>query len=539
MKRELKIFTFLCIVLSFVFAFSNIYAEETPSITMTTNGDFYINEQQEFTISTVVPEGYETVTVVGEGSISDTSAIEKLEYYEVRDGNWYTLPEDTAFGGSTGFELTNATSRFRVTFKKAGKYSVRYAVKKVNTQQIIAENTLNITVMDRSISDVSTEDELRKALDNSDVKTINITKDITTSSKINIVRDVTINGNSHKLTLNIEDKNTWGGHYVLQAYRCNVTLMDITLTGGNAGLLVNGSSVTLKGTIDVSNNGFGGIELAKSSNNPSVKFEDVKLINTSEEYLKPTLWTDPVLEGVTVDYDGFANSIEVDKESKKQTQYYLVLGNTVDTIDNQLKKQMGEEKQTIELTSTGTDKISKELLNELRKSENRTIVIYQDDVMITFETKNITEDFKDDLDLRIDVTDKQPFKSDILKDVKGDKLFIELENDGILPKETEIMIKLNNFKPSEKTYLYYYDEKTDNVDLVSDKVKIKDDNWASIVLNHSSTYILSTEKIEKVGKNEGIINPNTSDTYMVVALVLGVVALAGFIYAMRLRKVNR
>ena len=73
--------------------------------------------------------------VIGTSNFSDDSAISKLEYYETADGNWYELSGD--FGPSTGFPMSNATSKFRVTFAKAGEYTFTASMKLAGTDEVL------------------------------------------------------------------------------------------------------------------------------------------------------------------------------------------------------------------------------------------------------------------------------------------------------------------------------------------------------------------------------------------------------------------
>src|SRR5690606_27387736 len=113
-----------------------------------------------------------------------------------------------------------------------------------------------------SVSDLA---ELEAALADTGITTITFDADITTDHKVLVDRPVTINGADFALTMT-GDVAGWGGNYVLHVYdTTGVSISDITLTGGDAALLVNGSAVTLTGTIDVSGNEFGGIESSLGS----------------------------------------------------------------------------------------------------------------------------------------------------------------------------------------------------------------------------------------------------------------------------------
>ena len=159
---------------------------------------------------------------------------------------------------------------------------------------------------------VNNEAELKEALNNSNISTIILGSDIETTEKINIMRDITIDGNNKTIRYigkfgasQSNDNTVWGGIYVLQIYKCNVTLKDIKLTGGNAGLLINGGHATFEGRIDVSGNGFGGIELGKGSgvtSSPTLTITDnAEIINTTESADKPTLWVPSDTNGAVIE----------------------------------------------------------------------------------------------------------------------------------------------------------------------------------------------------------------------------------------------
>ena len=546
MKKSLKFVLGMLIVVAMIVPCMNIKAAEMPTITMNVEGDFYVGKSQEFSITTNAPAEYEGIMVVGKGGISDPSAIEKLEYYEVKDGNWYEMPTDGNFGPAVGFPLTNgATSKFRVTFNKVGEYSINFEVAKVDTDETVAKNTLTIKVNDPSIKDVTNEEELLAAVKDSQIKTINIVNDITTTQKVNVTRDVTINGNSHKITLNVGDNTVWGGHYVLQAYKANVTINDIALTGGNAALLVNGSNVVLNGKIDVSGNGFGGIELANAAGvTPSINLENANLVNTTEAYLLPTLWTDPVMEDVEVNYSGFAGNIIVDKGDHEQTQYYLEKKNTLDSADNQIKEQINE--STININTTSDDVISVEVLNQLKNGPEKEIIIGTENAVITFNTKNMVEEFTSDLKLNVIITKEQPFESNVLDNVDSKLLFIDLEYDGVLAKDTKIIFStMDMYNVGDKVYLYYYNEETGKVELIAKDIEIKEDGLAAISIDHASTYFLSSNEIadseltENTDNTEDIQNPNTSDFTIVIVAGLIVLSVAGFAYVAKVKMANK
>lgn len=201
-------------------------------------------------------------------------------------------------------------------------------------------------VVQNGVAQVKDEAEFRAAMTNAEVKTIELTTDITIENKLNIIQDKTIIGNNHSIKYvgkfkNDGDKYTWGsaategefkgGVYVIQAYTANVTLRDITLTGANVGLGVNGANVTLEGTVNVTGNGFGGIEVTKGQNVqvlPSLTINGT-IVNEDEVAARPTLWTDGITaeeaEDVAIKYQGVELAVSVTKDGNPIPQVQLFL----------------------------------------------------------------------------------------------------------------------------------------------------------------------------------------------------------------------
>ena len=79
---------------------------------------------------------------------------------------------------------------------------------------------------EEGVAVVKNEEELLAALADKSVTTIQLADNITTTAKVNIIRDVTIDGQNHKITLS-GDHTAWDSTYVIQVYKSNVTLKNI------------------------------------------------------------------------------------------------------------------------------------------------------------------------------------------------------------------------------------------------------------------------------------------------------------------------
>ena len=203
--------------------------------------------------------------------------------------------------------------------------------------------------------EVADEESLKDAIA-SGAKSVKLTSNITVpSGKLDITGVKEFNGNGKTITFNTTGQNLvsttdgtvienvvvdntvatedWSSTYCMQVYNGTYTIRNCTLKGGNAGLLVNGANATLDGTIDISGNKFGGIEVSKGSasglGNSTLNVNGATLVNTTEAYGKPTIWTDGEGQTVTGVEAMFTNS----EVKPNQVQYYLVEENSKAPVD--------------------------------------------------------------------------------------------------------------------------------------------------------------------------------------------------------------
>ncbi len=193
----------------------------------------------------------------------------------------------------------------------------------VVAQQVRYYLDANKAIDSTTIANVKNVEELEDALEDNRIKTINLTVNLEISERIIVNRPVTINGANHTIEF-VGDNDGWNSNYVIQVYNtADVTIRDINLTGGDAALLVNSSSVKLAGTIDVSGNEFGGIESSVGKNltsKPELDVKDATFVNSTEAYGLPTIWEDQITGSlVGVETKLFENA----NVKEKQVQYYL------------------------------------------------------------------------------------------------------------------------------------------------------------------------------------------------------------------------
>ena len=192
-----------------------------------------------------------------------------------------------------------------------------------------------------------------------------------TDHVIVVGRDVTINGNGNIISY-VGETGSWSGgsgdNYVLQVYNAEATIKDIGLTGASAGLLVNASKVTLEGTINVSGNVFGGIEVSKGvaenlGDSQLTISNTAKIINITEAYAEPTIWIDGT-NATVVGADKFTSTTEV---KKGQVQYYMLAANATE-----LKTELTD---AIPETITKVESVTKPTAQDILTSSNASATL--------------------------------------------------------------------------------------------------------------------------------------------------------------------
>lgn len=213
------------------------------------------------------------------------------------------------------------------------------------------KGTCTVTVGVQRSAEVGTYAQLVTALGNSSINKINVIGDIVMEDTITINRSMTFNGNNHEFSytedtfkdgivisandvvltgvivhLNNNDP-AWEGHYGIQVYNSTGVIMsNLTSTGEDGGILINGSEVSLAGNINLDANQFGGIEVSRgtgATRDSILDVSDAQFSNDTESYGHPTMW---------IDGTGTINGTEAFTiiELNGQQQYYLHEENSID-----------------------------------------------------------------------------------------------------------------------------------------------------------------------------------------------------------------
>ena len=202
---------------------------------------------------------------------------------------------------------------------------------------------------------VTDESTLTEVFADTSISSVELTTPITVTKEAQLHRNFSIDGGNQKIStaatgkvftflkngefhdIVIEssaDNKEWHSSWGMQFFTGNNTVTNLKVTGCNGALLVNGAKVTLKGTIDVSGNTFGGIEVSKGvgvENKGILDITEATLINTTEEYGKPTIWVGKDLDesGEVIGAQGMTKILFTKEDGTQQYHFYLNPENAV------------------------------------------------------------------------------------------------------------------------------------------------------------------------------------------------------------------
>jgi len=229
---------------------------------------------------------------------------------------------------------------------------------------------------------VNNETELKEAIADTEITTIELGTSFTVTESVLLNREITIDGKDNKISFENMPQQwvTNGNNYVVKVYNTTATLKNIALSNSLAGLQVNSSNVTLEGTIDVTGNKLGGMEVSQSSDttlpkgtltlNGTLKMDD-------ESLFCPAIWLEN--EQGTVNVNGFTSV-----PTAAQTYYFskaeAMKTANVDTL----------EKLKMAITTNYAENIN--LTSDIEIADNTSIVVSRN---MTIDGNNHTLAFKD------------------------------------------------------------------------------------------------------------------------------------------------
>ncbi len=170
------------------------------------------------------------------------------------------------------------------------------------------------------------------------------------------------------------------------------------------------------------------------------------------------------------------------------------------------------------------------------------VVNDQGDVAYSWTFDKVADDtIEVDLSINIFGADKSPINANI----PDSSIVVQFKHSGNLPSNAKVKLYVGSygFKFEDSLYFYFFNPKTDKLELVSTGCVVDKDRYAEVSINHCSEYVLSKNDLsassDSSGENSEIRdNPNAGTGTPVLAIIaVFSFALAILVISLRHRKV--
>ena len=120
------------------------------------------------------------------------------------------------------------------------------------------------------------------------------------------------------------------------------------------------------------------------------------------------------------------------------------------------------------------------------------------------------------LNILINKSDKKDLIEKIYKGI--DATYLSFDHEGDFPGRASIKIKISDiYSNGDELYLYYFNENTNKLELVSEKNKVED-GYIEIEIDHASDYILTKDKIDVDAVYQDVKNPQTGVNHFITLI---------------------
>lgn len=188
-----------------------------------------------------------------------------------------------------------------------------------------------------------------------------------------------------------------------------------------------------------------------------------------------------------------------EKEEEEKTTLKETVTYRNDELTSKLIAEITESEniKTIIINADDSPKISFDIFKAIQNTYKQLVITYKDNEFV-FNGRNIKN--PKDIDASISVNSIQT-DIDISKIVKSNGIVVSFEPNGELPGVAKVRIKstdtLKKNIDGNKVYAYYYDEQNKNFILMSEDVKLSEDEYYEFAIEHNSKYILVNEKVDE------------------------------------------
>ena len=241
----------------------------------------------------------------------------------------------------------------------------------------------------------------------------------------------------------------------------------------------------------------------------------------------------------------FSFSLENKIDDENYSYQKIIIKNFKDKTFEQICAEIDEQIKTAEFEMSIYEEnttIGNSVLESIKNSQKKTNIseyIYDDTTgkattlyTWTFDGSKIT-DTNLNLNLKINIgSSKSKETIETLVPDKEKSMVIEFLHHGILPTGTTVKVNvLGKYKSGDLVTLYYYNEETGSLEMISKNLEVKD-GFVELALEHCSEYVLTYQPeliVDNVAKEE-TNNAQTSSMNVTKYASVGVISLLITLY---------
>lgn len=241
----------------------------------------------------------------------------------------------------------------------------------------------------------------------------------------------------------------------------------------------------------------------------------------------------------------FSFSLENKIDDENYSYQKIIIKNFKDKTFEQICAEIDEQIKTAEFEMSIYEEnttIGNSVLESIKNSQKKTNIseyIYDDMTgkattlyTWTFDGSKIT-DTNLNLNLKINIgSSKSKETIETLVPDKEKSMVIEFLHHGILPTGTTVKVNvLGKYKSGDLVTLYYYNEETGSLEMISKNLEVKD-GFVELALEHCSEYVLTYQPeliVDNVAKEE-TNNAQTSSMNVTKYASVGVISLLITLY---------
>ena len=229
-------------------------------------------------------------------------------------------------------------------------------------------------------------------------------------------------------------------------------------------------------------------------------------------------------------YIDYKYKINIEKDDGTIRAELLELDNKkiTDEILNDIKKLDGEVKINVDASN---DSVIKKNLFDAIKGTKKVLTVRYNNHEWVINGKDINK--VKDVDVKIDVKDTYS-NEDIDKKVK-DAVILEFASNGELPCKSKIKVyndtNISEVIKNKDVNLYLYDEESKRFSPISSDIKLDEEGFYELELDHNSTYVITSNKI----KDKYLVGDNSTLILILVIAAVVTVLLIGLVVFLLIR----